>query len=268
MNMHDNDMDALFRSKLDNFEQEPSARVWDNISTELHGAADRRKRLIPLLRIAASVAILIAAGLFFLPRNKKADGVKPDKNKLARITPVKIPVKPLQTTVGRPVNKAVKVQQVVNTPSQQQQIAAVHKVNSQPVPALASTSVNKQTATDPDKTDAIANSQQATVLAAVPNKDIITKPVVPDVETSLKGTNLTQEAGTKPVLAATNIPADDDTKPSPVKKHKARGFGSILNAMIGVVDKRQDKIIEFTDTDEGDTITGINLGIVKIKKQK
>lgn len=266
MNMHDNDMDALFRSKLDDFEQEPSALVWANISTELHGAADRRKRLIPLLRIAASVAILIAAGLFFLPKDKEVDQAKPDKNKLARVTPVKIPVTPLQTTVGRPVKKAVKVQQVASTPAQQQQIATVHKVNSQPMPALAS--VNKQNLTDPDKTDALTNTQPATALAAMPNKVIITKSVVPDIETSLKGTELTQDADIKPVLAAANIPADGDTKPSPVKKHKAHGFGSILNAMIGVVDKRQDKIIEFTDTDEGDTVTGINLGIVKIKKQK
>lgn len=270
MNMHDNDIDALFRSKLDELEVEPSAKVWGNISQELHGDK-RRKTLIPILRIAASVAVLIAAGLFFLPKHQKAGQTQP-VNRVAKNNPVKTPVAVPQTTAipqANTVNTTAQVVQAVISQTQQQ-LGTVPKVKVRQATNSA-VNVTQQPVINPDKTDAIANAQPATVLAAVTNKIIVTKPVVPDAQTSLKPESATLDVITQPatVLAAANIPDDNSNKPaSPAKKHKARGFGGILNAMIGVVDKREDKIIEFTDTDEGDTVTGINLGIVKIKKQK
>jgi hypothetical protein len=41
-----------------------------------------------------------------------------------------------------------------------------------------------------------------------------------------------------------------------------------LNVVIAAVDKRKDKVIEFSNTDgDESSITGINLGIIKIKKE-
>ena len=268
MNMHDNDIDALFRSKLDGLEAEPSARVWDNISTELHGAGNRRKGFVPLLRIAGSIAVLIAAGLFFLPRNKKVYQAQPIKNRLVKTTIVK-PAVNTPSTVQQPADTATQVQQAAGVSQQPQQLAAVHQAKTRPM--IVKTAA-KQPAVIPNPvaSSTVADNQQA-LMAAVQNKVNVTKPVVPDTQISPKIIDAEPVTDSKPasVLAAANITdGENDTKPAPAKKHKARGFGGILNAMIGVVDKRQDKIIEFTDTDEGDTITGINLGIVKIKKQK
>jgi hypothetical protein len=264
MSTHDNDLDALFRSKLDGFEAEPSAGVWANISQELHGAGDRRKRLMPLLRIAASVAILIAAGLLFIPRNKKVNHTQP-ANRLVKNTIIKPSVITKPTTIQQPVNIVTPVKQIIGV-KYQQQIAAAHQTKAHQVIVTA---IQKQAVAAPDQTDALAaaNSQQA-LMAAVQTKVNVTKPVVPDSQVSLKAVDVETDTKAASTLAAVNPAMADDAKPAPVKKRKARGFGGILNAMIGVVDKRQDKIIEFTDTDEGDTITGINLGIVKIKKQK
>ena len=39
--MQDKEFDDQFRSKLDNFEVEPAAQVWQNIDTEL---SDRKKK--------------------------------------------------------------------------------------------------------------------------------------------------------------------------------------------------------------------------------
>ena len=106
-----------------------------------------------------------------------------------------------------------------------------------------------------------------TVLAAVP-ETAITKPVVPDdVPLTTKNAEVKTEFITKPVLAEMQ-PANKPVKPALGKKHKIHSLGDLFNVMIASVDKRKDKFIEFTDTDEGDNITGINLGIVKVKKEQ
>jgi hypothetical protein len=55
---------------------------------------------------------------------------------------------------------------------------------------------------------------------------------------------------------------------APVKK-RASGLGGLINTIVAAVDKREDKLIEFTDAnnDEGSRVTALNLGIFKIKKQ-
>jgi hypothetical protein len=52
-------------------------------------------------------------------------------------------------------------------------------------------------------------------------------------------------------------------------KKPARGLGGLINKIVAAVDKREDKLIEFTDADndEGARVTGVNLGFIKIKKQ-
>jgi len=41
-----------------------------------------------------------------------------------------------------------------------------------------------------------------------------------------------------------------------------------VNFVIAQVDKREDKLIEFTESDEGTEVSGINLGLLKIKSKK
>jgi hypothetical protein len=80
MDMQDKEFDKLFSSKLEGLEIEPSAKVWKGINGELSG--NKRKSLIPFLSIAASIIVLIAAGVLFIP--KKDSVVKiPVKKQLA-----------------------------------------------------------------------------------------------------------------------------------------------------------------------------------------
>ena len=51
-------------------------------------------------------------------------------------------------------------------------------------------------------------------------------------------------------------------------QRKIRSIGSLVNFVIAKVDKREDKLIEFKDSDEGSEVSGINLGLVKIKGKK
>ncbi len=76
MDMQDKEFDDLFRSKLDGFEAGPSARVWAGIDAELSGKR-RKKILAPYLSIAASIIVLVAAGILFIPEKGKVTGKHP-----------------------------------------------------------------------------------------------------------------------------------------------------------------------------------------------
>src|SRR5258708_4022920 len=75
MDMQDKEFDQLFRAKLDNFEAEPTGQVWDGIVEGLDGKR-RYKMLVPYLSIAASIIVLAAAGILFIPQ-KAAVNTKP-----------------------------------------------------------------------------------------------------------------------------------------------------------------------------------------------
>src|SRR5947209_8023399 len=87
MKMQDSEFDELFRSKLDNFETEPSNNVWQNINHELN-AGRRKKILTPILSIAATVLVLIAAGVLFIPQKASVVDKRLPQTKIAQTTPV------------------------------------------------------------------------------------------------------------------------------------------------------------------------------------
>src|ERR1700761_7748044 len=74
MKMQDKEFDGLFRSKLDELEVEPSANLWGDIDAEL--SSGKRKKLLVILSMAATLIILCTAALIFMQK----DVVKPVKH--------------------------------------------------------------------------------------------------------------------------------------------------------------------------------------------
>lgn len=265
MNMQDKEFDDLFRSKLDELEVEPSAQVWAGIDATLDGK--KRKSIIPMLSIAASVVVLIVAAILFIPKGETVKpGKKPVKNALAsnRIKPV------ITKPVDAPVN-AVKKEDIrpknitVNTSG----IAVVKHKN---VLEVAKESL-EQPAAIIEKPEPLKVDEQP-VLASnqVPETKAVTQAVVPDVTTPLatnqQDVNDGQGAITKPVLAAVQPASTQSTKTTP-KRHGIHSFGDLVNIVVAKVDKRKDKLIEFSDSDDDESvISGVNAGIVKIKRDK
>ena len=247
MSMHDKDMDALFRSKLNDLEVEATAGAWAGINSGLHGK--RRKSITPILRIAASIIVVLSVGVFFLLKDKKADQI-PLKNKLVKNQPVKPPV-PVQPVIANSVNS---VQQLPQKVQSKRQLAAVAH-HYAPVVQQALVKEEVQPAAAPVNQSTLLQKDSAAFMAA----NHLTLPATP---VSIK------PAATLPdlVLTPTSKPGNEENQEA-VKKPRIHGLGSLLNVVIASIDKREDKVIEFTDTDEGDRITGINLGIIRIKKQ-
>lgn len=258
MDLQDKEFDSLLRSKLDDFEVKPSAGVWDSIDAELN-AGRRKKILLPLLSIAASIVVLLVAGLLFIPQRAKINRKHPVQNNIAQ-------------TKSQAKNRSM---------AKNNTQPAILKVKDAGKQHLAFTAVNriarvhtvkkaKEIIAQPNQFKSL---QEQPVLAAVTNHEQITA-VVPDKATELnikQPVDETEAFITKPALTATPIPVNNKTDAIAVKpKHRAHTLGDLINLAVAKVDKRHDKFIEFTNTDDNDeaNITGVNIGILKIKKEK
>lgn len=250
MEMQDKEFDNIFSSKLNDFEVEPSKAVWQGINDGLGN--NNRKKILPFLGIAASIIVLIAAGIVFF--TQKATVVKPRvKNRLAVNHPAK----------AAPALIAVKPHNAI---VQQSAIAA--NTITKPKHFIKGKIENK-----PAKHDVITQQpiivqpRQQVLASATTTKNDMVKPVAIDTASMIAVTPVVKTD--QPATLVTVVP--DKEKPAdipPVKKHRIHTFGDMLNVVIAAVDKRKDKVIEFSNTDgDESTITGVNLGIIKIKKE-
>lgn len=263
MDMQDKEFDELFRSKLGELEMEPSKGLWDNIAAEV--VMDKKDRsALPFISIAASVLVLIGAGLFFVPKLKQ-DTTKP---------PVTAVVK---HGVGPKVNIAPVIEEQVIKENQPAQVAAVTVAPK--LPAVKQR-IKKQNSSLPAvKIDEVNNNPQIANMAtpkAVPQNDMVLPTAKPDVNVATTtaqttiAANITDEVKLPPVnaLTAQQIPAKTVAAVQP-KKRRIRSFGDLINVVVNKIDKRKDKLIEFSDKDDDESlVTGINLGIIKVKKEE
>jgi len=259
MEMQDKEFDQLFNSRLDDFEMEPSPMVWQNIAKELD--ADKPVRsLRPYLSIAASIIVLVSAGLLFFNRTQQPTEDKPNKlvklanrvkQQQSEISPGK---EPLHINAA-PGTEDVKIKEIAKATSMRQ-----HKqLNVNVAPIQEAVVIPQEVVTEkPEPLLATAPAERVPALqATVPGNDI-------PLSTGLLGEEH-PVINEKPHPVLANASAEQK---APAKK-RAHGLGGLINTIVAAVDKRDDKLIEFTDEadDEGSKVTGINLGIFKIKKQ-
>lgn len=266
MDMQDKELDRLFKQQLDDLEIQPSAAVWQGISSELN-THRRKTMLLPLLSAAAGVILLVTAGILFIPKKPVKSADAQHSNQIVKIAkPVKQPAAVKNDAVAppTPVQNKTTVNPViapVNTLAQTNKPKT--KINlAQPV----------QQPVSENKPPVDAPADQP-VVAQVPvvNHDVvnISKPDTSVNVITPKPAVLNNDKSQQALIAQVPVrPAPTDAKPAK-KHHRIRSIGDVFNVMIAAVDKRKDKVIEFTNTDDDDaTITGVNLGFIKVKKEK
>jgi len=259
MDMQDKEFDELFRAKLDMFEAEPSANVWPGITDGLD-AGKRRKSLTPWLSIAAGIVVLIGIGVFFIPKKTNTSehpSVQTGVPEIAQST-VTVQSQPGPATQASPEKKHL-------IELKRDGEAARIQPNR---PTNITSQKNVDTAGYPAKT---VKSNEPQLIATVSQPITITKPIVPDVplQTTVK-ISIDQTPGSNLIadkLASQN--SADNKKDSVLvkRKHKIHNFGDLVNLVVDKLDKRPDKVVQFASDEDGDShLTGINLGILKIKK--
>jgi hypothetical protein len=249
MDMQDKEFDRIFNEKFEDFEVEPSAMVWDNIAEELDGKK-AKVVMMPWLSIAATVLVVLGAGIFYL---QKGEIVKdqPKQNKLVAShveTPTTvISAQPVETVIAMPADNVV----------------SIVKHHDNVIPSVNNTSAPVSNTTEPvvKQTEPVKNDNTQLIDAVIdPASTHVSTATVPDVTLTPKVLDATPPVE-KPVMATQ----------APVKKRGIHNLGGLVNALVAKVDKREDKLIEFSDSDDDDNgsdLTGINLGLIKIKKQQ
>ena len=250
--MQDKEFDRLFKSKLDGHETEPSPMVWNSIANELHGKKAKR-RMMPYLSIAASIIILVSAGLILFNQTEDTF-VKPVKRG-------KVIARNNKTTPSDSIKSpSVIIPEITNSPTTEVASVAKHSalapklIVAKPANKII-TQTNEPAITNPIQTQPVL----AMVTEPVQKERAV---VIPDKETSFTSTD---EQVLETVVTST------ETIKTVTKKRGIHSFGGLINAIVAKVDKREDKLIEFSDSEDDDTqsnVTGINLGLLRIKKQQ
>jgi len=263
MKMQDKEFDQLFNAKFADFEVEPSEGLWDKIATEIPGDSAlipaKKRSLSPFMQIAAGLIVVLAAGLLFMPSTPKIalHGSYSADNQPKEVTHPQVVADSYGDLGSDPVQT-----------SQQQTGGVV----SRPVKTIAVNNVEKITL--PDPVDTIQNTI-AEVKPEIGVKPEYREPLLKTTTVSnAVAYNIPKEdLASKPVkvIAVADVP-QQKTATGVVKKKKIRGLGDLLNVVIAKVDKRDNKAIVFGNSGDDDddallSVTGVNIGPIKVKKQ-
>ncbi|MGI4022803.1 MAG: hypothetical protein ACRYFA_14965 [Janthinobacterium lividum] len=263
MKISDKELDELFQSKLNDLEVEPNEMVWNNLTDQISHNKNKKKSIVSVLKIAASIIVMISVGLLLLQKN----------NTLVKKTV------PNRITKAKLEQQKSVVEQTENIKSDEPMLLLSDK-NKEVKTARQSKSSSKKRVIilAPNVTSELKLTDEMLVANIQPEKknntiaaSLITSRIVVVPDTS---TRFSIKAGDEETVAAIvkpqNLPAKNSTPAVVTKRKGIRSIGDVVNLVMAKVDKRQDKLIEFTDSDDGDesNVTGINLGIISIKKEK
>jgi hypothetical protein len=245
--MHDKDFDEVFKSRFDDFEVAPPSSTWNKISGELDKEPIKKRTLPPYWMAAASVAVLVSAVLWLY---KPAQVVK--------LHPAS------QPSIARNIASQPDESSVNSEDQGSEQISiskgkATIAVRNKRMLAVAET---KSLETRTKKIRRAPAERVAADLSE--NKLVIAKPEVKLPVTDQKVPQITEDNTARMANASDEKPEDySDTE----NRHKIKSIGSLVNFVIARVDKRENKIIEFKDGEEGSEVSGINLGVLKFKSR-
>ncbi|MGV8879652.1 MAG: hypothetical protein ACOH2A_11540 [Sphingobacteriaceae bacterium] len=243
--MSDKELDQLFHAKLDQLEEKPSAELWKEIQAGINHKT-RRTTFSWFYRIAASI-LLVGVGVWLMMPKRPAmqAAVKTRKE-------IKLPVVEKAVEKQMPnVEKVATRTAIVKSPAVNKIVLRHKNAASQQLVATKPVVIEHAQGT---------NVQSQTLIAGHPE--------IPDLP--LASAVFPVESLSEPIfkdgqgMEATEIQMTGIER----RQTKVKNLGDLLNLVIAKVDKREDKIIEFDKHDEEANITCINLGIVKIKREK
>lgn len=234
----DKNFDKLFQDRLNAMEIEPPAHVWPEIEKQLKN----KKMPFPVLWLAAAcLAAVIAAGLLFAPGREPIKLTGTANRNVEEIVPANISPKPVDISLKD--QRAMPVIQVQKA------------VEQKPVYVATKTQVT------PKKEIAVARNTERSDLPAEKSRVLRPEPVARRAEAN------NPEA---PVIA--NAVVEEPTpevrdEASTENRNSKSVVSSVVNFVVGKVDKRKDKIIELEHNDEGTKVKSMNLILLKFKSK-
>lgn len=255
----DKELDKLVQKRFEDFQVEPSNQVWDKISSTLDNKKPVKKTFSILWMAAASVVLVLSAGLWF--SNVQEQNIVQENIGIASEKTQKLIPLPQNEDIELPVKKELK--KSVKLVETHEEIVLIYPVRLE-VPENEPLDIIPEP--KPQEKQAVvilaSNDTKKPVLNQPKQEVKVPERYTGDQSTlDLSQPNLTASQNSKSSYYQANDDASDRGK-------KVKGIGGLVNFVIAQVDKREDKLIEFTESDEGTEVSGINLGLLKIKSKK
>jgi hypothetical protein len=250
--MLDKDFDELFKSSFEDFEVTPTDS-WTKISKKINSNPIRKK--FPLFWMAAaSIVIVLGIGVSLYTKSTEVIKLHPDgeKEMMANLTQEQKTVSETAPVVNEEIRN-----------SSQKPVKNIDK----DIKTIKANKLATNTTVEPDNP---ANEPIETDLEVVKNvKPLRTKLVTERLLEQEEINKLKVSAATN--LADNNKQSFAEIEPTtefPARKTRISSMGDLVNFVVAKVDKREEKIIKMSKTQESDNeITGINLGLFKFRKQ-
>ena len=258
----DKELDKLFQQRFGDLEIEPSAAVWEKITGTMD-QKHRRKTVFPSFWMAAaSIIVLISVGLLYfrpqeviklqgsseIAQNIQDNSSGPELNEST-------------ATIEAPLNTS----QTVKTELPDFSLANATGISPAEYRLI-------EIASPAESQIKSAPAVESAIIASEPVKKI--NPVQPKKSVKVPNRYSGDQSEldvTQPDMMAKAEFSTDEVNSDETElrgQRKIRSIGSLVNFVIAKVDKREDKLIEFKDSGEGSEVSGINLGLVKIKSRK
>lgn len=230
-NIPDKELDKLFQDRFEDAEVEPSMDLWPDIEAKLDKRPRHKFPVYGLVAIAASA--ILTVGLIF-------KSSFPDK--------------------------------------QHQSVAVATKPNPgiariQGPAYVANANITQRAATITTKSKGTVKSQQV-MQPILPNIHLLNKGLA-SVPTSVVKIEDGLVADEQLVFAhADNEPeinTENSVSEADLRKEQRRGIqnaGDLINYVVEKVDKREDKLIEFSTDDDESSLVGLNIGMLRINHKR
>lgn len=249
----DKELDKLFQQGFEGAHFQPSEDLWLKIADKM----DRKKKVktFPVFWMAAaSVVLVISAGLWFY-RPVEVIRLQGAPQEMANNSAGNIDFSSSdESTASEPVHSGTKG---LNSPDGKAANAVSLKLDDVK-PVLEAPKTSKQTA----EIITVSNSTKKN------SQEILQTRKEVKVPPRYTGDQSKLDVTQPDMIARVDIPETDVVViPEQGPPRKIRSIGSLVNFVISKVDHREDKIIEFKDGEEGSEVSGINLGVVKLKSR-
>jgi len=249
--MSDKELDQLFQSRFEGFESEPSASLWSSIENQLEPKAAKKPTIPMFWMAAASVVVILGAGLWFLKPEQKiylqGKGQLAIKPQPVKVSPIEEPITEEIAVMSAPAIASVKVRK--------------------PQPRAEANEVAPSTETK--ELAVAAQTESQVVMARVELPEANEEPARTISGFAAEEVQPHSRRGEVHQTVLAMLPPENTDQDQPVQqRRKIKSVGDIVNFVVAKVDQRDDKLIELSEDDEGTKISGINLGLFKIKSKK
>jgi hypothetical protein len=256
----DKELDKLFQQRFRDLEVEPATDVWKNISNKMDNKKSGKQSYSIFWMAAASIVLVISAGLWF---NRPIEIIKLQKS--PEVAKAKVERLVLKNATN-PIVKTVEKEPVITGLNHRLADFAVEQSTESEI--IFINEIPQIIA----EVKPVVEQTQILIASNVAKKLVASTP--PKQEVKVPSRYLGDQSQLD--VTQTNMIAMDDVQEEQFRQDervntrskKIRNIGGLVNFVIAKVDKRDDKLIEFKDGVEGSEVSGINLGLVKIKSRK